>query len=74
MVWNLFSEQQLDLSRRPARGLEGVEALHSLWPFAGLDAVINILVARDLYALIEMWLLAGAGGNEVGALPYYALT
>jgi hypothetical protein len=41
--------------------------------FAGLDAVINILVARDLYALIEMWLLAGAGGTEVGALLYYAL-
>jgi len=40
----------------------------------GLGAVVNVLVARDLYAVTHMWLLAGAGGAVVGALLNYALT
>jgi dolichol-phosphate mannosyltransferase len=40
----------------------------------GLGAVINVLVARDLYAMTAMWFLAGAIGAAVGALHNYALT
>jgi len=40
----------------------------------GLGAVVNVLVARDLYAMTQMWLLAGAVGAAVGALLNYALT
>jgi dolichol-phosphate mannosyltransferase len=40
----------------------------------GLGAVINVLMARDLYAMTAMWFLAGAIGAAIGALHNYALT
>ena len=40
----------------------------------GLGAVVNVLVARDLYVMTEMWFFAGACGAVVGALLNYALT
>ena len=62
----LFSEQQLDLSRIPARRLEGGGGPASFMAGCGLDAVINVFVARDLCLL-------GAGGAAVGAFLNYAL-
>jgi dolichol-phosphate mannosyltransferase len=40
----------------------------------GLGAVINVLVARGLYAMTAMWFLAGIAGAVMGALLNYALT
>jgi|HubBroStandDraft_6_1064221.scaffolds.fasta_scaffold785293_2 hypothetical protein len=62
-----LSEQQLDLSRIPARRLEGGGGPASFTAGCSLDAVINVFVARDL------WLL-GAGGAAVGAFLNYTLT
>jgi hypothetical protein len=34
--------------------------LLSFMAICGLGAVVDVLVARDLYAMTQMWLLAGA--------------
>ena len=70
MVWNYI------LTYRDYR-LAGRAALRGLVSFmviCGLGAVVNVLVARDLCAMTQMWLFAGAGGAAVGALLNYALT
>jgi dolichol-phosphate mannosyltransferase len=76
MVWNYFLNNTL--TYRDYR-LVGWAALRGLLSFMAicclcLGAVVNVLVARDLYTMTQMWLLAGAGGAAVGALLNYALT
>jgi hypothetical protein len=39
-----------------------------------IEAVVNVLVARDLYVMTQMWLFAGAGGALVDALLNYSFT
>ena len=51
-----------------------LRGLLSFMAICGLGNVVNVLVARDLYAMTQMWLLAGAVGAAVGALLNYALT
>jgi dolichol-phosphate mannosyltransferase len=48
-------------------------ALASSIVICGLGAVVNVLVARDLYVITKMWFFAGACGAAVGALLNYAL-
>jgi dolichol-phosphate mannosyltransferase len=40
----------------------------------GLGALVNVAVARDVYYLTDMWLVAGIAGAAIGALLNYALT
>lgn len=35
----------------------------------GLGPAVNVLVARDLYAMTQMWLFARADGVAVGRAP-----
>ena len=73
MAWNYFNNT---LTYRDYRlvGWAALRGLLSFMAICGLAAVVNVLVARDLYAMTQMWLLAGAGGAAVGALLNYALT
>ncbi len=73
MVWNYFNNT---LTYRDYRlvGWAALRGLLSFMAICGLAAVVNVLVARNLYAMTQMWLLPGAGGAAVGALLNYALT
>ena len=48
--------------------------LASFMVICGLGAVVNVLIARDLYVMTQMWFFAGPCGAVVGALLNYALT
>jgi dolichol-phosphate mannosyltransferase len=74
MIWNYFLNNSLTYREYRLVGWGAVRGLLSFMVVCGLGAVVNVLVARDLYSLTEMWLLAGAGGAAVGALLNYALT
>ena len=74
MVWNYFLNNTLTYRDCRLVGWNAVRGLVSFMAICGLGAVVNVLVARDLYALTEMWAVAGAGGAAVGALLNYALT
>jgi dolichol-phosphate mannosyltransferase len=50
-----------------------LRGLVSFMLICGLGAVVNVLVARDLYVMTQMWLFAGVGGAVVGALLNYSL-
>jgi dolichol-phosphate mannosyltransferase len=55
-------------------GWAALRGLASFMLICGLGAVVNVLVARDLYVMTQMWLFAGVGGAVVGALLNYSLT
>ena len=74
MVWNYFLNNSLTYREYRLVGWKALSGLASFMAICGLGAVVNVLVARDLYAVTHMWLLAGAGGAVVGALLNYALT
>ena len=74
MVWNFFLNNSLTYRDYRLVGWAALRGLASFMAICGLGAVVNVLVARDLYAMTQMWLLAGAGGAAVGALLNYALT
>ena len=74
MVWNFFLNNSLTYRDCRLVGWRAVRGLVSFMAICGLGAVVNVLVARDLYAATGMWFAAGAGGAAVGALLNYALT
>ena len=74
MVWNYLLNNSLSYRDHRLVGWAAVRGLASFMTICGLGAVVNVLVARDLYAMTQMWLLAGAAGAAVGALRNYALT
>ncbi|HEY3911313.1 MAG TPA: glycosyltransferase [Stellaceae bacterium] len=74
MVWNFLLNNSLTYRDCRLTGWRAVRGLASFMAVCGLGAVINVLVARDLYAATQLWLLAGAGGAAVGALLNYALS
>jgi dolichol-phosphate mannosyltransferase len=74
MVWNYFLNNALTYRDYRLVGWAALRGLVSFIAICGLGVVVNILVARDLYAMTQMWLVAGAGGAAVGALLNYALT
>jgi dolichol-phosphate mannosyltransferase len=74
MVWNYFLNNTLTYRDYRLIGWAALRGLGSFMVICGLGAVVNVLVARDLYAVTQMWLFAGAGGAVVGALLNYALT
>src|SRR6266481_7451894 len=74
MVWNYLLNNTLTYRDYRLVGWAALRGLISFMAICGLGAVVNVLVARDLYAMTQMWLVAGAGGAAGGALLNYALT
>src|SRR5271166_1469588 len=74
MIWNYFLNNTLTYRDYRLVGWAMLRGLISFMAICGLGAVVNVLVARDLYAMTQMWLFAGAAGASVGALLNYALT
>ena len=74
MVWNYFLNNTLTYRDFRLVGWATLRGLVSFMLICGLGAVVNVLVARDLYVMTQMWLLAGVGGAVVGALLNYSLT
>lgn len=74
MVSNYFLNNTLTYRDCRLAGRAALRGLISFMVVCGFGAVVNVVVARDLYALTQMWLLAGIGGGAVGALLNYAFT
>lgn len=55
-------------------GWQAVRGLSSFACCCSLGALTSITLARDLYELTGLWVLAGVAGAVVGALLNYALT
>lgn len=74
-VWNYVLNNSLTYREYRLVGWRAVRGLFSFMAMCSLGAVVNVMGgARDLYAMTEMWLPAGAGGAAVGALLNYALS
>jgi dolichol-phosphate mannosyltransferase len=74
MVWNYILNNTLTYRDYRLVGWAALRGLASFMLICGLGAVVNVLLARDLYVITQMWLFAGAGGAVVGALLNYSLT
>jgi dolichol-phosphate mannosyltransferase len=74
MVWNYLLNNSWTYREYRLVGWRALRGLASFMAICGLGAVVNVLIARDLYVLSGMWWLAGIGGAAVGALLNYALT
>jgi dolichol-phosphate mannosyltransferase len=74
MVSNFFLNNILTYRDCRLVGWQAVRGLASFMALCGLGALTNVAVARDLYDVTGMWLLAGFGGAAIGALLNYALT
>jgi dolichol-phosphate mannosyltransferase len=74
MVSNFFLNNTLTYRDCRLVGWQAVRGLASFMALCGLGALTNVAVARDLYDLTGMWLVAGFGGAAIGALLNYALT
>jgi dolichol-phosphate mannosyltransferase len=59
MVWNDFLDNTLAYRDYRLVGWAALRGLASFMVICGLGAVVNVLVARDLYAMTQMWLFAG---------------
>ena len=59
MVWNCFLNNTLTYHDYRLVGWAALRGLASSMVICGLGAVVNVLVARDLYAVTQMWLFAG---------------
>ncbi|MBV9863282.1 MAG: glycosyltransferase, partial [Alphaproteobacteria bacterium] len=73
MVWNFFINNLLTYRDVRLTGWRAVTGLFSFMAVCSLGMIVNLAVARDLYAWTGMWLAAGVGGAAVGALLNYAL-
>jgi dolichol-phosphate mannosyltransferase len=74
MVWNYFLNNTLTYRDCRLVGWAALRGLASFMVICGLGAVVNVLIARDLYVMTQMWFFAGSCGAVVGALLNYALT
>jgi dolichol-phosphate mannosyltransferase len=74
MVWNYVLNNSLTYRDYRLVGWAALRGLLSFMAICSLGAIVNVLVARDLYAMTQMWLFAGVGGAAVGALLNYALS
>jgi dolichol-phosphate mannosyltransferase len=74
MVSNFFLNNILTYRDSRLIGWQAVRGLFSFAALCGVGALVNVAVARDLYATTDVWWLAGIGGAIVGALLNYGLT
>ena len=71
---NFFLNNALTYRDRRLVGWQAVRGLISFMAVCCLGAVVNIAIARDVYAETGLWLLAGIAGAVAGALVNYSLT
>ncbi len=74
MVSNFFLNNMLTYRDCRLVGRQAVRCLASFMALCGLGALVNVAVARDVYHVTDMWLVAGIAGAAIGALLNYALT
>jgi dolichol-phosphate mannosyltransferase len=74
MVSNFFLNNILTYRDRRLTGWRVVSGLLSFMAVCAIGALVNVAVARDLYAVTGLWWLAGIAGAVVGALLNYGLT
>ncbi len=74
MVSNFFLNNMLTYRDCRLVGRQAVRGLASFMALCGLGALVNVAVARDVYHVTDMWLVAGIAGAAIGALLNYALT
>jgi len=74
MVTNFFLNNMLTYRDSRLVGWQAARGLASFMLLCGLGALVNVSIARDVYAATDMWLLAGTAGAGVGALINYTLT
>jgi dolichol-phosphate mannosyltransferase len=74
MVSNFFLNNMLTYRDCRLVGWQAVRGLMSFMALCGLGALVNVAVARDVYHVTDMWLIAGIAGAAIGALLNYALT
>jgi dolichol-phosphate mannosyltransferase len=74
MVSNFFLNNMLTYRDCRLVGWQAVRGLASFMALCGLGALTNIAVARDVFDVTGMWLVAGIAGAAIGALLNYALT
>ena len=74
MVSNFFLNNILTYRDSRLVGWRALRGLLIFMAVCGIGAVVNVAVARDLYAATGMWLFAGIAGAAVGALLNYALS
>jgi len=68
MVSNFFLNNILTYRDSRLIGWQAVRGLFSFAALCGVGALVNVAVARDLYATTDVWWLAGICGAIVGAL------
>jgi dolichol-phosphate mannosyltransferase len=74
MVSNFFLNNMLTYRNCRLVGWQAVRGLVSFMALCSLGALVNVAVARDVYHVTDLWLVAGIAGAAVGALLNYALT
>jgi len=74
MVSNFFLNNMLTYRDCRLVGWQVVRGLVSFMAVCSLGALVNIAIARDVYAGTGLWLLAGIAGAVAGALVNYSLT
>lgn len=74
MVTNFFFNNVLTYRDSRLVGWQAVRGLISFMAVCSLGALVNIAIARDIYAATGAWLLAGTSGAVVAALVNYSLT
>ncbi|MBV9154274.1 MAG: glycosyltransferase family 2 protein [Alphaproteobacteria bacterium] len=74
MVSNFFLNNVLTYRDCRLVGWQAVRGLVSFMALCGIGALANVAVARDVFEMSGMWLLAGIAGAAIGALLNYALT
>jgi dolichol-phosphate mannosyltransferase len=74
MVSNFFLNNVLTYRDCRLVGWQAARGLISFMVVCSLGALVNIAIARDIYAETGLWLLAGITGAVAGALVNYSLT
>jgi dolichol-phosphate mannosyltransferase len=74
MVSNFFLNNILTYRDRRLVGWQALWGLVSFMLVCGVGALVNIAVARDLFATTGVWWLAAIGGAIIGAFLNYGLT
>ena len=69
MVWNYFLNNTLTYRDYRLVGWAALRGLASFMVICGLGAVVNVLVARDLYVMTQMWCLCGGMRNRSRCAP-----
>ncbi len=74
MVSNFLLNNILTYRDYRLAGWQAVRGLVSFMAVCSLGALVNIAIARDIYAETALWALAGIVGAVAGALVNYSLT